>query len=72
MMKKSRVSNIDGIKNYGFYIICMQMVRVDRSRVPITITFPGQKRAATVWETTPLDIAKEISRLSERVVIAKV
>ncbi|CAI2183453.1 16771_t:CDS:10 [Funneliformis geosporum] len=45
-----------------------------KSRVPITVTFPdGQTKEATAWETTPLDIAKAISKsLSERVVIAKV
>lgn len=43
-------------------------------RVPIQITMPdGSKKEATAWETSPMDIAKQISKsLSERVVIAKV
>ena len=46
----------------------------EKPRVKITITFPdGRTREGTAWETTPMDVAKEISRsLSERVVIAKV
>ncbi|CAG8562565.1 4547_t:CDS:10 [Paraglomus brasilianum] len=45
-----------------------------KPRVKITITFPdGRTREGTAWETTPMDVAKEISKsLSERVVIAKV
>ncbi|KAF9011877.1 tars protein [Cyathus striatus] len=43
-------------------------------REEITVTLPdGAQRKATSWETSPMDIAKEISKpLSERVVIAKV
>ncbi|KAF9167000.1 threonyl-tRNA synthetase [Mortierella sp. AD011] len=43
-------------------------------RVPITITMPdGSTREGTSWETSPLDIAKQIAKsLAERVVIAKV
>ncbi|KAF8556608.1 threonyl-tRNA synthetase [Imleria badia] len=43
-------------------------------REPITITLPdGSERKGTSWETSPLDVAKEVSKsLSERVVIAKV
>ncbi|CAG8448725.1 11683_t:CDS:10 [Acaulospora colombiana] len=57
------------IKNFN-----AKLVLLDKPRVPITVTFPdGQTREATSWETTPLDIAKAISKsLSERVVIAKV
>ncbi|CAG8585229.1 6274_t:CDS:10 [Diversispora eburnea] len=45
-----------------------------KPRVPITVIFPdGNKKEAISWETTPMDIAKEISKsLSERIVIAKV
>ena len=33
----------------------------------------GSQRKGTSWETSPMDIAKEVSKsLSERVVIAKV
>ncbi|TEB26828.1 tars protein [Coprinellus micaceus] len=43
-------------------------------REEIIVTMPdGSERKATSWETTPMDIAKELSKsLSERVVIAKV
>ncbi|TFY68470.1 hypothetical protein EVG20_g3541 [Dentipellis fragilis] len=43
-------------------------------REEIVITLPdGSEREATSWETSPMDIAKEISKsLSERLVIAKV
>ena len=49
-------------------------VMAEKPRVKITITFPdGRTREGTAWETTPMDVAKEISKsLSERVVIAKV
>ncbi|CAH1756924.1 12642_t:CDS:10 [Entrophospora sp. SA101] len=45
-----------------------------KPRVPITITFPdGKTTQATAWETSPMDIAKGISKsLSERIVISKV
>ncbi|KAF7970500.1 hypothetical protein HWV62_23817 [Athelia sp. TMB] len=40
----------------------------------IAVTMPdGSERKATRWETSPMDIAKEVSKsLSERIVIAKV
>ncbi|EIW79924.1 threonyl-tRNA synthetase [Coniophora puteana RWD-64-598 SS2] len=43
-------------------------------RQEITVTLPdGSERKGTSWETSPMDIAKEISKgLSEKVVIAKV
>ncbi|KAG6877787.1 threonyl-tRNA synthetase [Termitomyces sp. T159_Od127] len=43
-------------------------------REEITITLPdGSERKGTSWETSPMDVAKEVSKsLSERVVIAKV
>ncbi|RKP06595.1 tars protein [Thamnocephalis sphaerospora] len=45
-----------------------------KERTPIVITLPdGSKREGTAWETSPMDIAKALSKsLSERVVIAKV
>lgn len=45
-----------------------------QAREPITITLTnGSERKGTSWETTPLDVAKEVSKsLSERAVIAKV
>jgi threonyl-tRNA synthetase len=47
---------------------------VAQPRDPITITLPdGSERQGTRWETSPLDVAKEISKSrSERAVIAKV
>ncbi|KAF9078566.1 tars protein [Rhodocollybia butyracea] len=44
-----------------------------KPRQEITVTLPdGAQRKAVSWETTPMDIAKEINKsLSERVVIAK-
>lgn len=49
------------------------LVRV-KPRQEITITLPdGAERKGTSWETTPLDIAKGISKsLAEKLVIAKV
>ena len=46
----------------------------DQPRQEITITLPdGTKKNGTSWETSPMDIAKEISKgLAERIVIAKV
>lgn len=46
----------------------------DKPREEIEITMPdGNKRKGTSWETSPMDIAKEIAKsLSEKVVIAKV
>lgn len=46
----------------------------DQPRQEITITLPdGTEKKGTSWETSPMDIAKEISKgLSERIVIAKV
>jgi threonyl-tRNA synthetase len=43
-------------------------------RAPIAITMPdGSQREGVAWQTSPMDIAKSISKgLSERVVIAKV
>ncbi|TFK17681.1 threonyl-tRNA synthetase [Coprinopsis marcescibilis] len=43
-------------------------------REEITVTMPdGNERKATSWETSPMDIAKDLSKsLSERIVIAKV
>ncbi|KAF5322995.1 hypothetical protein D9611_009286 [Ephemerocybe angulata] len=43
-------------------------------REEITVTMPdGSERKATSWETTPMDVAKEVSKsLSERIVISKV
>ncbi|WFD41084.1 threonine--tRNA ligase [Malassezia japonica] len=45
-----------------------------KQRVPIKVTLPdGAVREGTAWETSPMDIAKEISKsLSERIVISKV
>lgn len=47
---------------------------VAQPREPITITMPdGSERKGTSWETSPMDVAKEVSKsLSERAVIAKV
>lgn len=43
-------------------------------REEIIVTMPdGSERKGQSWETSPMDIAKEVSKsLSERVVIAKV
>ncbi|CAO1613820.1 unnamed protein product [Sympodiomycopsis kandeliae] len=48
--------------------------RASRPREEITVTMPdGSQRKATAWETSPSDIAREISKsLFERVVISKV
>ncbi|KAH9170510.1 hypothetical protein EDB89DRAFT_1977728 [Lactarius sanguifluus] len=45
-----------------------------KPRQEITITLPdGAERKGTSWETSPMDVAKEISKsLSEKLVIAKV
>ncbi|KAI0691258.1 tars protein [Cerioporus squamosus] len=46
----------------------------NQPRQEITVTLPdGSQRKGTSWETSPMDIAKEISKgLADRVVIAKV
>lgn len=48
--------------------------RASKPREEITITLPdGSSRTGTAWETSPFDVAREISKsLSERVVISKV
>lgn len=45
-----------------------------KPREEIIITMPdGSEKKGTSWETSPMDIAKEVSKsLSERIVIAKV
>ncbi|KAF9189117.1 threonyl-tRNA synthetase [Haplosporangium sp. Z 767] len=49
-------------------------VAAAQPRVPISITMPdGSVREGIAWETSPMDIAKQIAKsLAERVVIAKV
>lgn len=49
-----------------------QAAKMERKQV--TVTLPdGKTRSAVAWETSPLDIAREISKsLSERIVISKV
>lgn len=46
----------------------------NKPRLPITVTLPdGSVKEGTSWETSPLDIAGQISKsLVERTVIAKV
>ena len=46
----------------------------DQPRQEIQVTMPdGSIRKGLSWETSPMDVAKEVSKsLSERVVIAKV
>lgn len=46
----------------------------DQPRQEISITLPdGSQRKGTSWETSPMDVAKQISQsLADRVVIAKV
>jgi hypothetical protein len=60
-------------------IIVITLIRLESSssaqpRQDITITMPdGSERKGKSWETSPMDVAKEVSKsLSERVVIAKV
>ena len=50
------------------------MYRAAQPRQEIEVTMPdGSIRKGTSWETSPMDIAKEISKgLSERIIIAKV
>ncbi len=45
-----------------------------KPRESITVTLPdGSTKSATSWQTSPMDVAKELSKsLSERIVIAKV
>ena len=47
---------------------------IAQPREEITVTMPdGSERKAKSWETSPMDIAKEVSKsLSERIVVAKV
>lgn len=47
---------------------------IAQPREEMTVTLPdGSERKGKTWETSPLDVAKELSKsLAERVVIAKV
>ena len=47
---------------------------IAQPREEITVTLPdGSERKGKTWETSPLDVAKELSKsLADRVVIAKV
>ena len=47
---------------------------IAQPREEITVTLPdGSERKGTTWETSPLHVAKDLSKsLAERVVIAKV
>ncbi|WFD28515.1 threonine--tRNA ligase [Malassezia nana] len=51
-----------------------EAARASAERSPIVITMPdGSQREGIKWETSPMDVAKQISKsLSERVVISKV
>jgi threonyl-tRNA synthetase len=48
--------------------------REKKERKEVEVTLPdGKKRKAVAWQTSPMDIAKEISKsLSERIIISKV
>lgn len=48
--------------------------RAKKERKEVEVTFPdGKKRNAIAWQTSPMEIAREISKsLSERIVISKV
>jgi len=48
--------------------------RSNQPREEITITLPdGKTKPGKSWETSPMDIAKDISKsLSERIIISKV
>ena len=60
-------------KNSLLYYLTLFWVP-EQARQEISITLPdGSMRSGTSWETTPMDVAKELSKsLSERIVIAKV
>ena len=55
--------------NYSLKKKCLAQPREE-----IIVTMPdGSERKAKSWETSPLDVAKDVSKsLSERIVIAKV
>jgi threonyl-tRNA synthetase len=55
------------LKQFVFYYLA-------QPREEITVTMPdGSERKAKSWETSPMDVAKDVSKsLSERIVIAKV
>ena len=48
--------------------------KIAQPREEISVTMPdGSERKAKSWETSPMDVAKDVSKsLSERIVIAKV
>ena len=56
------------------FSILTGVVDLDQPRQEIAVTLPdGSQRKGISWETSPMDIAKEISKgLADRVVIAKV
>ena len=51
-----------------------KIIYIAQPREEITVIMPdGSERKAKSWETSPMDVAKEVSKsLSERIVIAKV
>jgi hypothetical protein len=71
MMNLSRVRKT----TIRWVIGCVQTrFLVAQPREEIVIKMPdGSERKGTSWETSPMDVAKEVSKsLSERIVIAKV
>ncbi|KAK3808599.1 MAG: hypothetical protein J3Q66DRAFT_392094 [Benniella sp.] len=63
-----RIAMFDKLKEQA------DQVDAAQPRAPIAVTMPdGSQREGVAWQTSPMDIAKSISKgLSERVVIAKV
>lgn len=71
------MSGLNVIISYTKTVYCtiwLSFGSIEQARQEISITLPdGSMRSGTSWETTPMDVAKELSKsLSERIVIAKV
>lgn len=63
-------------ESYSVLMVTQFLIKfaVVQPRQEIEITLPdGSKRQGKSWETSPMDVAKEISKgLADRIVIAKV
>jgi threonyl-tRNA synthetase len=74
MMLSSQVCTTLHGKRIVYELNCSLERFLAQPREEITVTMPdGSERKAKSWETSPMDVAKEVSKsLSERIVIAKV
>jgi threonyl-tRNA synthetase len=78
MFEEMKAEYDEWLKSAFVETSCLEVIaaehRIDQPRQEITITMPdGSERKGTSYETSPMDVAKEISKsLADRIVIAKV